>query len=748
MSSETTKQKNENPGNVAAWQYAKLQEQSHKRLIKAVEHHQQGDLDQAEALYKEVLAETPDMADANYLLGTLYYHREDFDNAITFIQKAIDKKPDNPVYYNNLGAVYKAIEEYEDAEKQFRQAIDRSPYNWEAYANLGKMLIVMDRADEAIPLFRRAYNLNKNEKILLRDIADGLRGAGEFEDAEETYREHLKNNPEDAEAWNNLAFVLEHLRRWEEAEELYKKAFELRPDAEEVCYNYGSILSFHRKHVEAIAAFRKAVEAKPTWLGAQQRLIATLLHTHNLDRAYMYAKSMTFMPEYDPIKYPIARRVFTSACDFDSLEEEGDARYDHYDKIHPMGLPNAFLSELPMTDNTERTHKLYQLHKKWGDMLVERADKNPVKVKSKPRPRKKKRIGLLSSDLRTHVVMKFLMPVIDHYDRSSFELFCYSPAKEVPDAKQRHIRDTVEKFAFIEKETDLEVAEMIKRDDIDVLFDLNGHTADARLSVMSWRLAPVQIEWIGYPFTTGISNVDYFLLDKYSCPSDLDSMVEKPLIMPGTYVCYGDMNEVEINPEAPVHRNGCITFGTQNNPYKYTPMCIEHWARVLNAVPNSRFMIVRPEIGSTVLCGNIAKEFKKHGIESDRLFFTINQPGRHMNAYNEIDITLDVFPLTGGTTTCEAMSMGVPVISMVGPAMHQRLSYSNISHVGLGEECCAFSEDDYVQKALEMAGKPERITELRKNLREMMRASLLCQQEKFVEDFNQTMLDVIARHGV
>jgi predicted O-linked N-acetylglucosamine transferase (SPINDLY family) len=221
-------------------------------------------------------------------------------------------------------------------------------------------------------------------------------------------------------------------------------------------------------------------------------------------------------------------------------------------------------------------------------------------------------------------------------------------------------------------------------------------------------------------------------------------LVEEPVNMPESWVCFGKFTDVPIQPGLPMDRNGVFTFGTLNNIYKYTPKMIANWARVMKRVPGSRFMVVRPEVDSYVICKNISDEFSKNGIGPERIFFFNNRKDKrnHLSFYNEIDLSLDTSPLTGGTTTCEAVWMGVPVVSLVGDLFHQRLSYSVLMQSGL-ENFCAYDEESFVERAVEMANKPDYLRALRHNLRDVVKASPLCDEERFIYQF-QEMLEAVA----
>jgi predicted O-linked N-acetylglucosamine transferase (SPINDLY family) len=219
--------------------------------------------------------------------------------------------------------------------------------------------------------------------------------------------------------------------------------------------------------------------------------------------------------------------------------------------------------------------------------------------------------------------------------------------------------------------------------------------------------------------------------------------------MQRAWVCFSDYPEEPISPELPLDRNGAVTFGTMNAPYKFTPAMIALWARVMNAVPGSRFLIVRPEIGSIVMQTNIAKEFGKHGIAPDRLYFLINPNGQfnHLRYYNEIDIALDAYPVVGGTTSLDTMWMGVPVVGKYGPNLHQRQNFAQMNHIGF-PEFAVTSDDDFFELAVELADDAARLHQLRHALRPAIKASPLYDAAGFVEDFQDRMMELVERHGL
>jgi predicted O-linked N-acetylglucosamine transferase (SPINDLY family) len=267
---------------------------------------------------------------------------------------------------------------------------------------------------------------------------------------------------------------------------------------------------------------------------------------------------------------------------------------------------------------------------------------------------------------------------------------------------------------------------------------------------MAYRPAPVQIYWLGYPFTCGLPSVDYILLDgRVAPPAGTDFLVEEPLLMPRSWVCYDPFETATFVGDLPFDRNGFITFGTLNNPYKFTRAGIAAWAGAMRRVPRSRHMFVHPEYRFPVITENLMREFERNGIARDRLCFINNREraGSHFEYYNEFDMTLDSFPLTGGTSTCDALWMGVPVISRVGPGIHQRLSYSLLGSAGL-DALCVETDEAFVEAAVALAGDTARLRALRGGMRDAVRGSTLGQADRFGREFCNLMSGLVERHGL
>ncbi|MGH6997106.1 MAG: hypothetical protein ACREEO_02880, partial [Phenylobacterium sp.] len=275
--------------------------------------------------------------------------------------------------------------------------------------------------------------------------------------------------------------------------------------------------------------------------------------------------------------------------------------------------------------------------------------------------------------------------------------------------------------------------------------ELGGSTHMNKLNVMAFKPAPLSASWLGYPHSAGLETIDHLILDPYVAPTRPELLVEEPLLMPKSWIAMGELAfpERPITEGTPEQRNGYLTFGTANNPYKYSREMVQAWAKITASVPDARFLFIRPEGGAPSFRANIEALFAAEGVSADRVRF-IDIRGAHMPFYNEMDISLDTFPQTGGTTTCECLWMGVPVVTLVGEAMFERLSYSILTNAGLGD-LCAHSPEEYVQIALKLAADPARRAALRTDLRGMLKASPLGQTKQFAADFYDMIEGAVLR---
>ncbi len=400
-----------------------------------------------------------------------------------------------------------------------------------------------------------------------------------------------------------------------------------------------------------------------------------------------------------------------------------------------VGDHRSLIYQLPRVVTPEDRREVLAQHSAWGEQ-AERAAAGPPIIRP-PRPAGTSlRVGFLSSDLRIHVVTAFADPLIEFAKDNDVELYCYSAHPGRPDAAQQAITGIVAGYRHLPSAPTRQIAQAIADDALDVLIEIGGSTNTNRAEVMAHRLAPVQASWLGYPHSVGLRTIDYLIVDPELVPRDPSLILERPLQLPRTWLTCSSgffRPEPAVTQELPELRKGYVTFGSANSTYKYSAGTLQAWARVLAAVPHSRFMIVRPEGGSQLFREAVQAQFAREGVGGDRIEFVVTRGG-HLPHYAEIDISLDTMPQTGGTTTCEALWMGVPVVTLAGDAVYERMSHSILTNAGL-PRLSAVTLENYISTAINVAEDREFRQMWRTRCRELIRASPLGDTERFAADF-------------
>ena len=382
--------------------------------------------------------------------------------------------------------------------------------------------------------------------------------------------------------------------------------------------------------------------------------------------------------------------------------------------------------------SAEDFHALYHEYKK-------------ILTDIKPYPKKfyfhkKIRIGFLSSDFHHHPIINWSWALLTKLDKNFFETYFYSSLKN-PDKVTDYLRETAFSWRNIYDLTDEAAAKIIRADEIDILFDLSGHTTSNRLPVAAYRPASVQMSGIGYMNSTGLECFDYFLSDVY-CAGDENYFVEKVIKLPHSHICYEPPTKLKPADFPPCLKNNFVIFGSFNRFEKITDSILITWKKILDAVPESK-LILKHKIFDTSDGKNfVGERLKSFGFNLARIEMRGFSNKNHLVEYDDVDIALDTFPYTGGVTTCEALYMGVPVVSLYGDRHGSRFGLSILNNVGL-EELAVASYDEYIQRAVMLANDWELLKILRKNLRTMMEKSPLMNSENYLREIQNVFIKIL-----
>lgn len=536
--------------------------------------------------------------------------------------------------------------------------------------------------------------------------------------------------PDDVEALNNLGLAMHGQGQLAQARECFARATGIQPRHAGAYSNLGLVLEELGEGEQAIQAYEQAVACDPEFFTAHQNLLGVLVGLGQVDRAYPLACTLLEHAHADST-LPVVIDAFGQACDFARRARAWRLFDDRWRAGHiaPATLAKALFSGNYESGLAEQT--LFDYHRAWGKWAESR---EPAKGPAHPRPRpagERLRVAYLSPDFRQHPVGYFIHNVIATHDRTRFEILCYSNARK-HDGLTDFIRAHADRFTEVANLSDQGLADAIRKDGVDILVDLAGHTSGNRLPVLALRPAPLQMTWIGYLNTTGLSAVDYRISDPYADPEEDGLGTERILRLPECFLSFGEFPAVAVDPLPACLRNGHITFGSFNNLMKLTAPTVRLWADILKRVDGARLEVMAQGAGSRTVRAHVHAEFAGHGVDPDRVVLRESLAREaYFDSHNAIDVMLDSFPYNGGTVTCGALWMGVPVVTRAGPAHRQRVAYSLLKNVGL-DNAIAWSDEQYVETAVRWASEPTELARLRRELPDRLRASVLCDTPRFV----------------
>lgn len=674
--------------------------------------------------------------------GVLLRRLGRLEEALAVFEQAVRLNPKLDAPQFNRCNVLMDLGRTAQAEQGLAQLVRQHPRNAEFQRQLGRAMFQQGKSDQALVRFRQAVALQKDLVDAWLDLSGALNDLERTKQAEDVLDKALAANPGHPRLIEARAVIYRRAGQRSATEAYLRNLLPQFENAGWLQYQLGLTLSDYDRPAANIH-FRRAVELEPANKDYLIALVESLERTRagdegaNIEEAYQLASS--WLAKGGAIIDAASRKIFYEVlqrvADFDAMTQVGDFR-SRGRAWAESGRHAALMKQLSAVETPVDRDELLEQHRIWARKVEARAVDAPIR-RPPPRPRDGRiRLGLMSSDLRRHPVGYFAMPLFETVDER-FDLYCYSYYQgAAADEVQAAMAARSKAFRWNPEIGAREAAQVIADDQLDMLIELGGSTHMNKLEVMAYRPAPRQASWLGYPHSAGLSTIDYLLVDPYVMPERRELMIEKPLMLPHAWYPLGAFHfrpEPAAAPEPPVARNGYVTFGTANNPQKYNPQVIAAWARVLRETPNSRFLFIRPEGAAPSFRNNLRAQFEEGGVAGERVLFEPVR-GLHMPHYNRLDISLDCFPQTGGTTTCESLWMGAPCVTLVGESLFERLSFSVLMNLGL-PELCARTVDEYVAIAAGLAADPARIAALRASLRARMQASPLGQTQAWAKDF-------------
>jgi protein O-GlcNAc transferase len=693
---------------------------------------QDGHPDIALARIARVCAAAPDDARYRIGLGQVLQALSRWDEAAQAYEAALRLQPDFPDVSGSLGVCLQRSGRWLPAATAYRKALVQQPKNATVMANLGTVLREMHQPSEAVDLLRAAAELEPLVASHGVNLGIALYDQRYFAAAERVLNQTLARHPHDADAAFNLGNALHALGRAPEAVDRYRQAVSLRAGYLDALINLGNVQTELGDFASGLAAYDAAILAQPRsvvalnnagclmrTLGRIDEAEALLLRAQAVDpgRAALYDNLGNVYKDAGALDHAID-------CFRKALELDPAAAATHGNLAYALSFQSP--SPEPILEECLRWNERFAagLHPR----LRTGTGTGSASSSGSGEARHRLKIGYVSPDFRDHCQSLFTIPLLSQHDHECFEITCYSSVKR-PDSFTQRIAGYADVWRDVRPLDDETLCRVIREDGIDILVDLTMHMAGGRPLLFARKPAPVQIAWLAYPGTTGMSAMDYRLSDPRLDPEGYDAHYrERTLRLADSFWCYDPLTDGPEVSALPAIERGYLTFGCLNNPCKLTHHTLQLWGGVMRAVPTARLVLMAPQ-GRHRL--RLLQRLAEQSIAADRIDFLPFQPREdYLRAYRQIDLGLDTFPYNGHTTSLDSLWMGVPAVTRVGNTSVGRGGLSQLFQLGQAD-LAAESDDEFVGIAVALSKDPSRLAQLRAGLRSRMRQSALMDAPRF-----------------
>ncbi len=677
----------------------------------ALQHHQNDAFLLAEAAYKQIISLDPRHADAIHYLGVIYHQTGRNQEAIKHIQQALIIEPNNSNFLSNLGAAFTADGQLQNAVESYQKALTLNPNNSEILFSLSNVLYDLAAYEEAAACYRELQKIYPNDADIKANLSAILQSAGlsnqqtsRYEQAALNYQEASLLTPQDSTIYYNLANAQRELGKASDAAINYQKTIALNPGDADAYNNLGNVRREQGRLEEAIDSYRTALQLNPHLYHAKVHLVHQKQHV----------------------------------CDWHGLEEDiNEIRHWVKEKPQVQVSPFAFLS-MPGTSSEEQK----QCANNWLNNRYKEAFSQGKRLKFKyDYQHPKIRIGYLSADFRLHPLASLITELIEVHDRKHFEIYAYSYGMNDQTPERKRLALAFDHFIDIRAASQMEAAQQINNDEIDILVDLTGFTQTSRTAIVAMRPAKLNISWLGFPGTMGAFHeeplFDYILSDAFITPVDAAiNYAEKLALLPDCYQPNDrkrPVGEAKTREDYGLNKDAFV-FCCFNQTFKILPEVFDIWMRLLKAKPNAVMWLLEC---NSLAKENLRKEAEARGVDSGRLIFAPRvSMAEHLARHIHADLFLDTLPYNAHTTTSDALWMGLPVLTCAGNTFASRVAGSLLNASGL-TELIAKDLNEYEAKAIDLANSPESVNRLKRHLLDHHERLALFDTEKFVKNLEK-----------
>jgi len=765
--------------------------------------HRTGNIKEAEIIYKKIINETPNSFEANHALGAINLQLKNYKESISWTKKAININPKHHAPYNNLGASYLALKEFYNAISAFSEAIKIKPDYAQAYNSLGITYRRLDQYDNAIIAYNKAIKLKPDYAEVYNSLGIVLTVKKEFKLSEVNFNKAIKLKPNYAEVYSNLGFLYLKQKKYDQAIEYCKKAIRLNPHYPEAYINIGAIYLSLEKFEEALNNYNKAIKLKPDHADtyndigivyktlkkyetsieylnkaiklksdhalAYNNLGVIYLEQRKFDESLNYLnKAIKIKPDYaDPyynrsVLYADTKRQQLAISDVYKaidLEPENSSRF-----VHLLGCKNdicewndlktiiSTITKKIVKENIKDypSHPLLNHIDSLGTLrqLLDVDSNKQISYKLIQKSKNKKiNIGYFSGDFKQHPVGLIVSKLFSLHNKKEFEIFGFSsnPEHNLDDKITKDILNSFDKFYDISKKSDEEIMSDLKSCDLDIAIDLAGFTKYSKTYIFSKKIAPIQVNFLGYPGTTGKFN-DYIIADKYLIPEKSKKFYfEKIIYLPNFFL---PNNNKEALPDNKFDKKtlnipeNSFVFSCFNNCTKINPFIFNCWMRILKKVKNSVILFV--EFNSYAK-ENLKKEALKRNINPNRLIFSpLIDFDKRLLRYKFCDLFLDTFPYTAHSTASECLWSETPLLTLAGESFQSRVSFSLLKNLEM-DELIAYNIEEYEKKAIDIASNKLLLEQIKNKLVQSVKKTSIFNMTNYVKNLEKGYLEIFKR---
>jgi predicted O-linked N-acetylglucosamine transferase (SPINDLY family) len=673
---------------------------------------EQGLHQEAQGCFRQSLAIKADYLEAQRGLCASLAAQGLLAELVVGYQQMLALQPNQAEILNSLGAAQQGLGRFAEAELNFRQATEIQPDFASAHNNLGTSLQEQGRLGEAEVSYLRALQINPDLAPAYSNLGNTLMKLGRLAEAEASYISALKITPLSAETQSNLGITLQELGRLAEAEASHRRALAAKPDFVEGLINLGNTLKDMARLTEAEASYRRALEIKPDSAEAHHNLGAILKEQGRyVEAATCYRAALEIKSDYAGAHQNLSA-LWAHLSDFRQVIEESDAAM----AIKPVSAVTWEQRLYAFSYHPDlAVEKIFAEFVRWGDRFPDPA----VDFSAHDRTRGRRlRVGYVSPDFRRHTSRFFFLPLFANHDPSAVELFAYANVKR-EDEFTDQFKGVFDHWRNIRGVSDVDAAQRIRDDGIDILVDCCNHMRDARLGVFVLKPAPIQVTWLGAAWTTGLKMIDYVLFDPYLAPQG--TLARESIVrLPHCFVSFRPPDETAEVAPPPCLKNAHITFGYSGRTERLNHRTFRVWGEILKRLPTARLILDFGPFADPPTQRYYRQFLTEHGLDINRVL--MRKSANIFAGLNDVDILLDCFPHSGGTMLFDALWMGVPVLTLASRPPLGRIGTSLMMNLGL-PEWVAESEEDYIAKACALAQNTQNLTDLRAGMRERMQRS-------------------------